>query len=266
MTTLSRRQFLQRSLLGLTAFALRDFPISAAERVPVTVPPGLMLHSRHHKQLPELLDLLSRRGYSGINYHDLRRAASDETQLPAKPIIVSIDDISMVKGNPGFKIFRRMKDTLVSSGFRGSFAVITRPNQPQDDELWEEVASWSAQGISLETHTSYHSNLDNPNFTERDFYAEIVDSTEMIRDLTGKTVSALITPFGSGYDAAQHRVNPQVMKAAAEAKLPFIVGIVGGRGSLPHLHRTTPITYMGRATMGIDDTNTSGLYEVEHWI
>lgn len=260
MTTLNRRQFLQYSLSGFAAFTLRDLPATPDL---LAAPPALMLHSRHHKQFPELLDLLSKRGYAGINYHDLKRAALGEITLPAQSILISIDDISMVQGNPGFKIFRKMKDALVEYGFRGSFAVITRPDLPQDEQLWAEVAAWTQEGISLENHTSYHSNLDNPAFTALDYQAEIIDSAAMIREFSGAAVSALITPFGSGYDPLRERVLPQITAACKTAKLPFIVGIIGGRGMI-----STPMhssTYLGRCTMGLDDQNASGLFEVEHW-
>jgi hypothetical protein len=257
MTTLTRRQFLKNTLAGIAMFALRDIPLTTET---LTIPPALMLHSRHHEQLPELLEMLSERGYMGINYHDLLRASKGEIRLPKKPILISIDDITMVKGNPGFKIFRKMKNALVSYGFRGSFAVITRPDLPQDEDLWAEAAEW--QGISLESHTSYHSNLDNPNFTEVDYQAEIVDSTALIEQYTGKSVSALITPFGSGYDAVNGYVKEPILAACQDARLPFVVGIVGGRGVLPPTEHTA---YMGRATMGLDDRNASGLFEVENW-
>lgn len=265
---LNRRTFLKLALVGGLSLGLSSaFPVSAAplETSVIPIPPSLMLHSRHHKQFPELLDYLVNRGYEGITYDTFYRAALGELALPARPFLLSIDDLSMTKGNPAFKVFRKMKNTLDHYNFKATFGIITRPDVPQDDDLWAEVSAWGGDGYGLESHTSYHSNLNDPSWIEQDYQAEIVDSARVIRLRTGQPVRALITPFGSGYDTEHGVLNPMVADACRKAKIPFVAGIVGGRESIQLPFIQQEVYYCGRCSMGIDDTNAGGIFEIEHW-
>lgn len=265
---MNRRAFLKLALTGSVMLATRNLPTFAAqaELPALAIPPSLMLHSRHQKQLPDLLAYLVDQGYVGITYDDFYRAVIGEIQLPEKPFLLTIDDLSMSQGIPSFKVFAKMQQTLVDYRFKGNFAIITRPDLPQDNALWAEVRRWGEAGFGLENHTSYHSNLSNPNWIEADYRADIVDAAQFIRDRTGQPVRALITPFGSGYDLTSGVIFPGVANACNEADSPLVVGIVGGRSAIQLPASQHTVHYLGRCTMGINDTNASGIWEVEHWI
>lgn len=262
----SRRNFLKMAVGAALVAALPSQAFGADKNAAsIAVPRSLMLHSRHQKQLPELLDTLCEQSYNGITYEDLYQAAFNDIVLPKNPFLLTIDDLSMSVGVPSFKIFEKMKVTLDTYQFKATFGIITRPDLPQDDGLWAEVKTWGETGYGLENHTSYHSNLDNPNWVEDDYHTEIGDAAWEIRTRTGQPAHAIITPFGSGYDHDHKRLNPMIAAACRRARIPFVVGIVGGREAieLPLYERRA--AYLGRCTMGIDDTNASGIWEVEHW-
>ncbi|HEX2618887.1 MAG TPA: polysaccharide deacetylase family protein [Phototrophicaceae bacterium] len=273
---MNRRDFLKLALMSsallvpasLPTFAAPAFAAATAplDTATVAIPRSLMLHSRHHKQFPDLLDYLMDQGYVGITYDTFYRALQGEIRLPEKPFLLTIDDLSMTKGVPSFKVFASMHQALIERGFKANYAIITRPDLPQDDDLWAEVKTWGEDGYGLENHTSYHSNLDNPKWIAEDYRAEIVSSAAEIRHRTGQPVHALITPFGSGYDTTTGTLLPMVSAACKQGDLSFAVGIVGGRTPIQRPIQQRGVYYLGRCTMGIDDTNASGIWEVEHWI
>jgi len=247
LSSLKRRDFLKLLAVSGIVFTAQALPFQAAladEAIPM--PTSLMLHSRHHRIFPQILDYLTEEGYIGITYRDLENALFGRFSLPEKPILISIDDLCMAQGNPSFEHFASMKNTLVNYGFRGTFGIITRPDCPQDDSRWAEITTWLRDGIALESHTAYHSNLDNPNFDDDDYIAEIVTSAQTIHERTGSDVRALITPYGSGYNYQSDRVNPWVMAACRHAGLRFIVGISEGREALAMRPRPRDVFYVGR--------------------
>lgn len=246
-STLGRRDFLKLFLAGSTVLAAHAFSLQTvfADGL-MPVPCSLMLHSRHHRVLPQILDYVREQGYEGITYAEFEAALMGRFTLPARPFLLSIDDLAMARGLPSFDHFARMKETLVNYSFKATFGVITRPDVPQDDALWAEVARWPSQGMALECHTAYHSNLDNPNFETEDYAAEIIEPTRQMQERLGCVVRALITPYGSGYNYQTNLLNPQVVDAARGAGLRFIVGISAGRTPISVPVRRSSLIYLGR--------------------
>jgi peptidoglycan/xylan/chitin deacetylase (PgdA/CDA1 family) len=250
---------------GLAGALVEGAPtVWAGDTVPT--PPTLMLHSRHRYLLPRLLDALSADGYEGITFSDLAARLDLAAELPPKPVIITIDDLSLVHGNPSYETFCAMKDALVERGWKGVFSVVTGPHLPQDDDSWQAAAAWAEHGIELVTHGSYHSNLDNEALTDAELTEEIGGSADMIRERTGQPVPALVTPFGSGYSRAKHAINPRVVAACQQAGIRFVVGIVEGRAPLDVLPENETVYYLGRVPPGIDNSVGGALYEVAHWI
>ena len=275
-SVLNRREFLKLLTAGAAlSVSHRWLPILASECdgddfVPplpeyIPVPPSLMLHSRHRWRFPAMLEYLAEAGFTGITYADLNRAILGEIRLPDKSILISIDDLSPFQGNPSYEYFAAMKDTLVEYGFKGTFSVITRPDQLPDEARWEEVIGWIEAGIALETHTAFHSYLDNPNFTARDYEAEIIESAQFITARSGVAVCALITPYGSGYNPETGEINPQVAAACREADIRFVVGIAGGRTPISTAITTDTVVCLGRVGPGLTNDADGALYEMEHW-
>lgn len=267
MSFLSRRHFLQLMLGAGASLLLPQVTSAFTFQNPVNVPPSVMLHSRHWKVLPDLLSALSDEGYTGITYLDWEEAMSlnGVTVLPPQPVIISVDDISCEVGNPSFKYFERMKDDFLQVGFKAVFAVITRPNLRQDSKRWDTLASWSGEGFELATHTSYHSNLDNPKFIASDYQSEVVDSAAMITERSGEAVRTLVTPYGSGFDLKTGVINPNVLNACQEANLKFMVGITTGQRHVHGNIEAGDVIYAGRADPSNDNTVADALYYVKYW-
>ena len=262
---INRRQFLKLTGAVLLASILTPGRASGSGAEPVSVPPSLMLHSRHRWRLEAILVGLRRGGFEGVTYADLEGALLGQLALPARPVLITIDDVCPARGSPSFAYFAAMKDLLVEYGFKATFSVITRPDVPHDDAAWDQLASWLQDGIRLETHTAYHSNLDNPTFAAGDYEEEIGGSAALIRARTGCDVRALILPYGSGHYAQTGKTNPRIVAACQQAGLRFVVGITGGRTPLPVDIAPDEVLYVGRVGPGVSDDAWGALYELAHW-
>jgi hypothetical protein len=243
---ISRRDFLLTcGRLGLLAGAglIGGTVLNAQEAVMEEVPPTLMLHSRDNVYAFQntLIKKLKLNNYKPTTYLAWEQAIADGTPHD-RSVILTIDDISMARGNRSFPSFRQMHDTYKDAGMVTVFAVITRPDLPQDETKWDEVAEWVREGFELATHTSYHTNLSmndstpRSDLTEADYTAEIVDSAQLIEEKMqargiNYKVRTLVTPFGSGYSHAQpiHEIHPGVATACAKTNIKFVVGMVAGK-------------------------------------
>lgn len=272
----SRRKFLRDSTkmaLSFGAGLAFGFPQPIQARVEneenveiegrrALVPPSLMLHSRDGREIftEMLLSSLITNNYLPITYLDWVRQ-TDNGNSQGKPVILSVDDITMAQGNGSFETFRRMKEWYEEAGIKAVFGVITRPDLPQDESRWDEVAEWVRQGFELATHTSYHSNFNaadttaRRDFGDQDYRAEIVASAQMIEEEMRKRgidykVRTLITPYGSGYSRQQPNpgVHQQILNACAKTNIRIVVGIVGGREPvvLNPDEKNKEIVYVGR--------------------
>lgn len=266
--SLTRRQFMQwltASLAVISRDALLP-PLHSHDNARLlAVPPTLMFHSRHRWLLPEIINWLVADGFTGITYLDLEQALYEKMSLPEKPVIITIDDIAMDKGNPNFAAFAAMQATLVQAKFAGVFGVITRPEWQQDAERWAQVAEWTQQHIELATHTAHHQVLDNPHWTDADYDVEITASAQMIAEHTGQPVRTLITPYGSGYNQQQNQLNPAVIAACQRAQIRFVVGIVEGRQPLSSHPAADAVLYLGRTVPGPDDTLSGAQAGIANW-
>ena len=268
---LTRREFLKFLTAGAVLTAGRPLHLLAQDGAEIVlpefinVPPSLMLHSRHRWKLPEMLEYLAEAGFQGITYKDLELALLGDVTLPENPILISIDDLSPVRGNPSHSYFAAMKETLVEYGFKGTFALYHKPDESPDEAAWEQIAAWVEDGIAIESHSSYHSNLDRYNLTERDYQIEIVESARVIEERTGQAVRALMTPYGSGYDRETGQLNEKVIATMKEANIRFMVGILDGRDPIPTDIALDEVIYLGRVGPGLTDDANGALYEMTHW-
>ena len=272
---MSRREFLMRSgqlgLLaafgGMAGFSdlaaqAQDSLVSVEESL-ASVPPSLMLHSRDDYWLfaDTLIRNFKKNSYNATTYQGWEQAIRAGTPIE-RPVIVSIDDITMAQGNRSFPTFRKMHDQYKAAGLVGVFAVITRPDVRQDEALWDEVAGWVEEGFELATHTSYHSTFNafdtSPriDFKPEDYSIEIIESAQLIEEKMRDRgidykVRTLITPFGSGYSYGmpRHEIHPGITEACARTNIKFVVGIVEGKepvNSATLALDNTDLVYMGR--------------------
>lgn len=270
---ISRRGFLKAASgflasASVIGFDLPQWPTTAVPQH-VPVPASLMLHSPDAQSdfLPQLLDQLNEAGFTAVTYLSWQQLLR-ENRMPAKPIILSIDDISMAKhACAAFSTFVQMKEWIRAAGMTAVFGVITEPiingtpQRTQDEERWDVVCSWIDEGFELATHTSYHSNFNavdsgpRPDFTDVDYEAEIVRSARLIENkLLARgldyPVKSLIMPYGSGYSykLTPSQIHTGIVQACHQTNIEFVVGIAQGRAPLNTyaLLDSQGVVYVGR--------------------
>lgn len=282
LSIMSRRDFLRLGLTAAGAAAAAALDVGGArayqsedegrEREPsarsIDVPPSIMLHARwnHEQMLPGLIDSLRAEGYEGVTYKELAAFSRGEGELPEKPVVISIDDLSMARGVPAYSMFMRMAETCREKNFKCVFAINTNPTQDQDEERWNSVREWVESGAGeLATHTSEHTNLNGGFLTQADINAEIVNSSKMIEERTGHKVTTLILPFGNGYNTSTGEVRTEIINACQEAGINIVVGIAGARGE--KTIGENDVVLMGRVPPGPQSGESidAAMWEVRHW-
>lgn len=272
----SRRSFLA-AMLGSGVLLRAQW---TARQAALPVPPSVMLHARqaHLDNLPRLVDWLFAGGYTPVTYRMLWDGLTAGAALPASPVIVSIDDLILVKGSNNFAFIQKMVNILIDKKFPAVIALNTEPivfnaaNQPvqlhdQDDTLWAEAAAWTGQGIELATHTQSHQNLADPSLTAADFQREIGGSAQMITDRTGQPVITLVLPYGNGTLGGRQDASllPPIIDECHRSGIGVVVGIAGGRIPLvPAPASTHPIYFVGR--VGPETGRYDTIYgDIDYW-
>lgn len=270
---LSRRNFLQMGV-ALGAATILPPRIIAQEDAPDTVliPPSIMLHSRESRYtfLTTLMAGINERGWETITYQEYLRRAVEGESLDGT-ILISIDDIEGVRGNPSLEYFNRIAEWIGEAGGTATFGVITQPEMEHDEASWDVIANWARDGFELATHTATHPTFNAPDtsprhdFDQGDMDYQIVESARMIegkmadRDID-ITVQTLITPFGSGWNRETFAIHPGIVTACETAGIRFVVGIVDGRDALPRadFESDDAVIYTGRTPPGYLPDNGEG--------
>jgi hypothetical protein len=244
---LNRRFFLKAAGACLLSAAGPFDPVlvSARSGQPwVAVPPSIMLHARqdHLDNLPVFIDWLLEHGFTPITYRALWEGLTAGEPLPADPVIVSIDDLILVRGSNNFYFIEKLVNVFIEKAAPVVLGINTEPlttgadNQlvqlrDQDDTLWATAKGWLAHGIELATHTQSHKNLADPSLTPDDYQREIGGSAQMIVERTGQPVTTLVLPYGNGA-GADGLLMPPIVEACRAAGIGMVVGVAGGRTPL----------------------------------
>jgi len=245
---ITRRAFL--ASLGASLAALSVPPAltahaSAAFRMPT--PPTLMLHTKDRWKLVRIAQWLVENGYTGITYRQLYEVMTSGGNLPARPIILTIDDIGSHYIQPRFL---EMADVAEQAGFKGVFGVVTREPLSRKPEIWRVLRELDSRGWEMDSHSNTHSIL--PSLKADDLREEIVGSAKRLADGIGRPPFALIAPYGNVYERGD-RFDLRIFEYAAEVGLKFVVGIAGGRS----FDATQPAPYyVGRVGVGTDQVQT----------
>ncbi|MCC6799670.1 MAG: polysaccharide deacetylase family protein [Anaerolineae bacterium] len=274
---MQRRVFLK--LLAASAGSMLPAPAAGAVAECVPVPPTVMLHARqaHLNNLPRLLDWLAQREYTPVTYRSLWDCLTGAQPLPARPAIITIDDLTLVRGSGNFAFIARMIDVLLERAVPAVVGIITQPVvvcaggrlvqlQEQDDALWDCAAGWQARGIELATHTTSHRNLAEAGITPDDLRYEICTSAELIAVRTGQPVHTLLLPFGNGaIDSQAGRLRASITEACRAGGIGIVVGVAGGRIPLePAPAEARPVYFVGRVGP-MADAYDGIFWEIAHW-
>jgi len=276
----------RRHVLKLLALAAATACVAPARAIRaldalgrVRVPPTVMLHARqaHLDNLPRLLDWLFERGYTPITYQTLWECLAEDCALPTQPVILTIDDLTLVRGSRNFPFIARMVDVLLEYEAPGVLGIITQPVtagaggrliqlREQDEAHWALAVEWQASGIELATHSDSHCNLAERRLSPDDLRREIGASAALIEARTGAPVRTLVLPFGNGAsDSYAGRLQAPIVDACREAGIGIVAGIGGGRVPLvPAPASEQPVYFVGRVGPMADDFD-SIFWEIAYW-
>ena len=132
---------------------------------------------------------LAENGYTTINLADLSRAIADKQDLPAKPVIITIDDGYRDNYENAFPI-------LQEYGLTAAISLVTnRIDEGHPDYLtWAMVEEMAAAGIQFIPHTKTHIDLHGQS---RDALIwQILGSQETIAAHVGYTPRYFVYPSG----------------------------------------------------------------------
>ena len=135
---------------------------------------------------------LAENGYTPIDFYDLSRAITNKADLPAKPVIITLDDGYRDNYENAFPILREF-------GFTATIFVVTEfIDQGHDAYMsWEMIEEMSAMGIRFEPHSKSHPDLAGQ---ARDYLIwQILGSQETLAAHIGYTPRYFSYPGGS-YD------------------------------------------------------------------
>lgn len=272
MIPLSRRSFLK--LVGV-AVGGRCF-----RQVSIPVPPSVMLHARQDAldNLAALVDWLVERRYTLISYRTLWDSLTAGGDLPRCPVILSIDDLTLIRGSNNFAFIEKMVNILIDKQVAGVLGLNTEPVvsgaggqvvqlTDQDDALWAKARAWTEQGIELATHTHSHRNLLDAAMTAENYRYEIGGSAQMIADRTGQPVITLVLPYGNGTVEGRQDAPllPPIVDECRRAGIGMVVGVAGGRVPLTPLPAAEqPVYFVGR--VGPEKDRFGTLYgDIDYW-
>lgn len=272
---ITRRSFLKAA--GTCLISVTIPPGHHTRRLRITVPPSIMLHARqdHLDNLAVLIDWLIEHGFTPITYRALWEGLTAGKALPDDPVIVSIDDLILVRGSNNFYFIEKMVNVFIDKAAPVVLAINTEPVmtsangqlvalRDQDETLWTTAQSWLGHGIELATHTQSHRNLVDPALTPADYQREIGGSAQMIFERTGQSVTTLVLPYGNGA-GADGMLLPPISEACRAAGIGMVVGVADGRAPLSTMPaEAQPVYLVGRVGPLRDNFNT--IYgDVEVW-
>jgi peptidoglycan/xylan/chitin deacetylase (PgdA/CDA1 family) len=146
------------------------------------------------------MDWLARNGYHPIDLDDLRGYLLSGASLPAKPVVITLDDgyrDLYTEAYPVLRTHRFKAVAYIVSGFLG------RPSNVTSNQ----VVEMNANGIEVGSHTVSHEDLIKTSGTE--LHRQVADSKAALEELLGHAVPDFCYPSGA--------VNPAVAQAVAAA-------------------------------------------------
>lgn len=102
----------------------------------------------------EQMAYLAENGYTTIDFYDLALAITNKIELPAKPVIITLDDGYVDNYTNAFPILREY-------GLEATFFVVTEfiDNGYDGYLTWEMVHEMAAAGMRIESHSRSHPDL-----------------------------------------------------------------------------------------------------------
>jgi len=147
------------------------------------------------------LGWLAENGYTSITVAELYNAFYYDLPLPAKPVILVVDD--------GYaEVYQLAFPLLKQLGFGATIATITGAVDHPTYLTWEQIEEMSDSGVEFVSHSVTHGNLAA--MTRDDLQKELGDSRRTLEEKLGRPVQFFVYPYGepfiNGSDAARQLV------------------------------------------------------------
>lgn len=171
----------------------------------LTVP--ILMYHRTPADFEVQINHLVNHGYTGITLNQLQMALTIGAVLPAKPVIITLDD-GYADQLEEVAILRKynMKATMfiINGGEASKYCIgaNTKPSLLCEPYLtWEQIRGLDAEGlITIGSHTSNHPNLAG--LTAEQQRAEIFGGKEELEKQLGHSVYDLAYPYGAFNDVS----------------------------------------------------------------
>lgn len=138
------------------------------------------------------MDWLAAHGYHTVTFQDIRRYWRREAPLPAKPVIITLDD--------GYQdLYTTAYPILAAHGFTAVAYIVTGFVGQRGYVTADEIVDLAHHGIEIGAHTVNHADLaraQDPSLTY-----QVVESKAWLERLVGGPVVDMAYPSGK-YDAA----------------------------------------------------------------
>jgi peptidoglycan/xylan/chitin deacetylase (PgdA/CDA1 family) len=147
------------------------------------------------------LKWLADNGYTSITVAELYNAFYYDLPLPAKPVILVVDD--------GFaEIYQLAFPLLKERGFIATIATITGAVDNPAYLSWDQIREMSDSGLEFVSHSVTHGNLAA--MSREDLQKELGDSRKALEEKLGRPMQFFVYPYGepfvNGSDAARQLV------------------------------------------------------------
>jgi len=152
------------------------------------------------------MELLHNLGYESITYDELRNYMLYGDALPAKPVIINLDDAyqnAYTKAKPILDEFGFIGVVNVPTGYIGNTKLDRQNNSWDPPEyviretnmlIWPELDALRDAGWSIQSHSVNH--LDMTTLTDAQIRAEIIESRDTIQDKLNEQPQYFCYPYG----------------------------------------------------------------------
>lgn len=135
------------------------------------------------------IQYLTLQGYSFLTAKELVNALATKSQLPAKSIVITLDDGYLDNYQHAYPVFKKY-------GVKGNFMIATGLLGGADYMSWENIREMAGSGLAYFTdHTWSHYSVGYGSADKIRY--EIVTAKQQLQDATGQTVDIFTYPYGS---------------------------------------------------------------------
>jgi len=227
------------------AFCGTDPPPPRDGEGPGAIVPILVYHSvrpyiatdsrniRRYIATPETLEnelsYLWEKGYVSISFDDLANHLTYGTPLPARPVIISFDDVWESQYHYALPL-------LAKYSFRATFFVWISVVGLKNHMTWDQVKALSEAGMWIGCHTITHPYLTRVR-TDETLRREIAGAKRIIEEHIGIPVTSIAYPFGQ-YNERVARIANEAGFTSARSTWPGVLHTREGLFSLTAIIRT----------------------------